>query len=118
MTKDEEKALCSSVGRIAEGAAELLRAAEDAKADRTEMRTTLQAMQAEQLRQGVIVATYADAMKAEQTEVARLRAEKIAGRSALLGLLADPRVVALAAAVIGGVCAILLSYFGVLPHAN
>jgi hypothetical protein len=124
-TKAEEEALRLSVGRIGEGVAELLRdhdsmkADIDAlKADNVALRGALEKALALLNVQVPIVAQFGESVKAELTEVARIKAEKVAGKSALLSLVSDARVMAVIVSLITGVCVAILSYFGVLPHAN
>ena len=124
-TKAEEEALRLSVGRIGEGVAELLRdhdsmkADIDAlKADNVVLKATLEKALALLNVQVPIVAQFGESIKAELTEVARIKAEKVAGKSALLSLVSDARVMAVIVSLITGVCVAILSYFGVLPHAN
>jgi hypothetical protein len=124
-TKAEEEALRLSVGRIGEGVAELLRdhdsmkADIDAlKADNVVLKVTLEKALALLNVQVPIVAQFGESIKAELTEVARIKAEKVAGKSALLSLVSDARVMAVLVSIVTGVCVAILSYFGVLPHAN
>jgi hypothetical protein len=124
-TKAEEEALRLSVGRIGEGVAELLRdhdsmkADIDAlKADNVVLKATLEKALALLNVQVPIVAQFGESIKAELTEVARIKAEKVAGKSALLSLVSDTRVMAVLVSIVTGVCVAILSYFGVLPHAN
>jgi hypothetical protein len=124
-TKAEEEALRLSVARIGEGVAELLRdhdsmkADIDAlKADNVALRGALEKALALLNVQVPIVAQFGESMKAELTEVARIRAEKVAGKSALFSLVSDARVMAVLVSIVTGVCVAILSYFGVLPHAN
>lgn len=124
-SKAEEEALRLSVARIGEGVAELLRdhdsmkADIDAlKADNVALRGALEKALALLNVQVPIVAQFGESMKAELTEVARIRAEKVAGKSALFSLVSDARVMAVLVSIVTGVCVAILSYFGVLPHAN
>jgi hypothetical protein len=124
-TKAEEEALRLSVGRIGEGVAELLRdhdsmkADIDAlKADNVVLKATLEKALALLNVQVPIVAQFGESVKAELTEVARIKAEKVAGKSALLSLFSDARIMAVLVSILAGICVAILSYFGVLPHAN
>jgi hypothetical protein len=125
MTKAEEEALRLSVGRIGEGVAEQLR-------DHDAMNTEISALKADNVvikaelakaltllnAQAPIVAQFGASMQAELTEIARIKAEKVAGKSALLSLVSDARVMAVIVSIVTGVCVAILSYFGVLPHAD
>jgi hypothetical protein len=124
-TKAEEEALRLSVGRIGEGVVELLRDHDNMKADidalkadNVVLKATLEKALALLNVQVPIVAQFGESIKAELTEVARIKAEKVAGKSALLSLVSDARVMAVLVSIVTGVCVAILSYFGVLPHAN
>jgi hypothetical protein len=124
-TKAEEEALRLSVGRIGEGVAELLRDHDSMKADIDALKADNVALSGALEKalallnvQVPIVAQFGESVKAELTEVARIKAEKVAGKSALLSLVSDARVMAVIVSLVTGVCVAILSYFGVLPRAN
>jgi hypothetical protein len=124
-SKAEEEALRLSVGRIGEGVVELLRDHDNMKADIDALKADNVAIKGALEKalallnvQVPIVAQFGESMKAELTEVARIKAEKVAGKSALLSLASDARVMAVFVSIVTGVCVAILSYFGVLPHAN
>jgi regulator of replication initiation timing len=131
-TKAEEEALRLSVGRFGEGVAELLRDHDSMKADIASLKADNAALKADNVAikstldkvlallsdQVPAVLQFSEFIKAELTEVARSKAEKVAGKSALLSLFSDARVMAVIVSFVTGVCVAILSYFGVLPHAN
>lgn len=125
MTKAEEEALRLSVGRIGEGVAEQLRDHDAMNAEISALKADNVVIKAELAKalallnaQAPIVAQFGASMQAELTEIARIKAEKVAGKSALLSLVADARVMAVIVSIVTGVCVAILSYFGVLPHAD
>jgi hypothetical protein len=131
-TKAEEEALRLAVGRIGEGVAELLRDHDNMKADIALLKADNTALKADNVAlrgaldkalallsdQVPAVLQFSEFIKVELTEVARSKAEKVAGKSALLSLVSDARVMAVIVSLVTGVCVAILSYFGVLPHAN
>jgi hypothetical protein len=131
-TKAEEEALRLSVGRIGEGVAELLRDHDSMKADIASLKADNTALKADNVAikstldkalallsdQVPAVLQFSEFIKVELTEVARSKAEKVAGKSALLSLASDARVMAVIVSLVTGVCVAILSYFGVLPRAN
>ena len=117
-TKEEEAMQRAVLGRVADGTAEMLRAIDGVESRLTVIETKQDAILAKQVEQGPIVAQFGASIQAELTEVARIKAEKVAGKSALLSLVADARVMAVVVSLVTAICVSILSYFGVLPHAT
>ena len=124
-TKAEEEAARLMLSRIAEGVSEGLRGddARDAeiaflKAQNVALLAKVSALEMTIGHMLPIVAQFADSMRAELAEAARIKAERVAGKSALLALVSDARVMAVFVSLVTGVCVAILSYFGVLPHAT
>ena len=117
-TKEEEAMQRAVLGRVADGTAEMLRAIDGVEARLTAIETKQDAILAKQVEQGPIVAQFGASIQAELAEVARIKAEKVAGKSALLSLITDARVMAVLVPLIVAFCTAALAYFGVLPHAT
>jgi len=124
-TKAEEEAARLMLSRIAEGISEGLRGddARDVKIATLEAQNVALLAKVSALETTIghmlpIVAQFADSMRAELAEAARIKAERVAGKSAVLALVSDARVMAVIVSLITGVCVAILSYLGVLPHAT
>ena len=117
-SKEEEAMQRAVLGRVADGIAELLRAADSIEKLLESIDKKLDLLVKMGGEQAPVVAQFAESMKVELAEVARIKAEKVAGKSALLALVTDARVMAVLVPLVVAFCTAALAYFGVLPHAN